>query len=135
MERGKSSRLGNCLPGAGREQLPDSFQSSAIRHTVAEEAGSGELFGALDVGGYENCGLARFVRDGDFDGSIFVVTLAAAEAEAAFGNVIALDDLFVGSGVSNAGGEGDAGANVAPAIGFAASGKSGKRLRRSSLRR
>jgi len=65
--------------------------------------------------------LAGIVGDGDFDGSVFFVAMAAAETEAAFGNVVALDDVLTGGSEANAGREIDASADVAAQIEFAAS--------------
>jgi len=101
----------------------------SVRRAVAEQAGGREFFNAPDVCGNKDCVLAGRKRNGDFDGGVFFVTLAAAETKAAFGNVIALDEFFVGCVGTNAGSESDARTNVTAAIWFAATGKSRKRCR------
>jgi hypothetical protein len=102
---------------------------STVGGAVAEEggSGSGKFFDAFDVCTDEEGLLAGRKRDGDFDGGVFCVTFAAAETEAAFGDIVALDE-FLGCGIeANAGGERDAGADVMAAIGNATIGKSRER--------
>ena len=55
------------------------------------------------------------------------VTMEAAKTEAAFGNIVALDDLFTGGTEADAGDEVDASADVATQIEFAAGGEFGLR--------
>lgn len=94
---------------------------------VAKEVGAGEFFDALDASVDEDGGVAGRKRNGNLDCGVFFVAFAAAEAEAAFGDVVALDELF-GCGVeADASGEADAGADVAAAIRFSATGECGRR--------
>ncbi len=71
---------------------------------AAVEALLGEFFGEDDLGGDENGGLAGLVGDGDFDEGPGVVTLAALEAQAALGHVLALDDVVAALRMADAGG-------------------------------
>ena len=76
-----------------------------------------------DAGADENGGLAGVIGDGDFDGRVLFVTMATAKTEAAFGNVVALDDVLAGGSEPDAGDEIDARADVATQIEFATSSK------------
>jgi len=84
---------------------------------AAEEALLGEFFGEDDLGGNENGGLTGLVGDGDFDESPGVIPLAALEAQAALGHVLALDDVVAALGMADAGGVGDFDARMLAAIG------------------
>jgi len=95
----------------------------SVGYAVAEKAESGKLFDAANLRGDKNGGLARRIRHGHFDGGIFGILFAAAKTEAAFGNIVALDDFFVEVVHADAGCEIDAGAYVAPAIRFSAARK------------
>jgi len=84
---------------------------------AAVEALLGEFFGEDDLGGNENGGLAGLIGDGDFDESPGVIPLAALEAQAAPGHVLALDDVVAALGMADAGGVGDFDARMLAAIG------------------
>ena len=84
---------------------------------AAEEALLGELFGEDDLGGDENGGLARLVRDSNFDKRLGVIPLAALETQPALGHVLALDDVIGAPGKANAGGVVDFDAGMLAAIG------------------
>jgi len=84
---------------------------------AAVEALLGEFFGEDDLGGDEDGGLAGLVRDGDFDEGPGVILLAALEAQAALGHVLALDDVIAAPGNADAGGVSDFDARVLAAIG------------------
>ena len=88
---------------------------------------AGEFFEAKDLGRSEDGGLPRRIGHGDFDGGVFFIAFLAAETEAAFGNVVALDDFFVHVIDADTSGEIDAGANVAATVHFATTGKSWRR--------
>ena len=107
--------------------LRKNSRDSGVGDAVTEEAEGGKFFDAADLRGNENGGLAGRVRDGDFNRRTYGILFAAAEAEAAFGNVVALDDFFVRVIQADTSGEIDAGADVAPAIGFTTAGKCGGR--------
>jgi len=98
---------------------------SGVADAVSEKAKAGKFFDADDAGADEDGGLAGVIGDGDFDGRVCFVTMAAAKTEAAFGNVVALDDVFAGGTEPDAGDEVDASADVATQIEFAASGEFG----------
>ena len=91
---------------------------SRIRDTVAEHSGRRNFFHAADLCGHENGGLAGRVRNGDFNRGVFRIVFAAAKTEAAFGDIVALDDFFVEVIHANACREIDARAHMAPAIRF-----------------
>ena len=76
----------------------------------------GERFDEDDPGGDEDGGLAGMVRDGDFDEGLRVILLAALEAQAAFGHVLAGDDVVSALGMTDAGGVADLNARVFAAI-------------------
>ena len=84
---------------------------------AAEEALLGEFFDEDDLGGDENGGLAGNVGNGDFDEGLHIVLLAALEAHAAFGHVLAGDDVIAALGMADAGGVVDLNAGVLAAIG------------------
>ena len=84
---------------------------------VAEEALLGKFFDEDDLGVNENGGLTFFVGDGDFDEGLRIVVRAALEAEAAFGHVLALDDVVAAFGMADAGGIVDFDARVLAAVG------------------
>jgi len=96
---------------------------------AAEEGLFGEGFDEDDPGGDEDGGLAGLVGDGDFDEGLGVILLAALEAQAAFGHVLAGDDFVAALGVTNAGGVSDFDARVPAAIGRRGDGRGGNRGR------
>jgi len=84
---------------------------------AAEEALFGEFLDEDDLSGDENGGLAGLVGNGDFDEGLNVILMAALEAQAAFGHVLALDDVvFLKTGAADAGGVADFDARVLAAI-------------------
>jgi hypothetical protein len=85
----------------------------------------GEGLDEDDAGGDEDGGLAGVVGDGDFDQGLGVILLAALEAQAALGHVLAGDDFVAALGVTNAGGVGDFDAGVPAAIGRRGGGRGG----------
>src|SRR5580704_1575198 len=68
---------------------------------VAVEAGGGDGLGEDDADGNENGAGAGGKRDGDFDAGAFGVLIAAAEAEAAFGQILANGDFFLKAAAAN----------------------------------
>jgi hypothetical protein len=70
---------------------------------VAVEAGGGDGLGEDDADGNEDGAGAGSVGDGDFDTGAFGVLIAAAEAEAAFGEIFADGDFFLEAAAANAG--------------------------------
>lgn len=84
---------------------------------VAEEVLFGEFFDEDDLAGDENGGLAFFVGDGDIDEGLGIVVGAAFETEAAFGHVLALNDVVATLGMADASGVGNFDAGVFAAIG------------------
>ena len=88
-----------------------------VLDAAAEEALFGEFFDEDDLGGDENGGLAGLVGNGDFDEGLHIVLLAALETEAAFGHVLAGDDVLAALGMADAGGVVDLDAGVFAAIG------------------
>ena len=88
-----------------------------VLDAAAEEALLGEFFDEGDLGGDEDGGLAGSVGDGDFDEGLHMVPRVALEAQAAFGHVLAGDDVVFALGMSNAGGVGDSDARVLAAVG------------------
>lgn len=96
---------------------------SSVGDAVAKKIERRKFFDAANACGSEDGGLAGRKRNGDFDCCVFFVTFAAAKTETTFGNVVALDDFFVEMVYTHASGEVNAGANVAAAIGLAATGK------------
>src|SRR2546430_6467166 len=93
-------------------------RKSGVGDAVSEKVEAGKFFDANDAYADENGGLAGVIGDGNFDGRVLFVTMAALKTEAAFGN---LDDVFTGGAEPDAGDEIDASADVAPQIEFAAS--------------
>ena len=71
--------------------------------------------------------MAGIVGDGNFDGGVCFVAMAAVKTEAAFGNIFTLDDFLAGGTEPDASGEIDASADVAAQIEFAAGGEFGLR--------
>ena len=69
---------------------------------MAVEAGGGDGLGEDDADGNENGAGAGSKRDGDFDARAFGVLIAAAEAEAAFGQILANGDFFLKAAAANA---------------------------------
>lgn len=116
---------GVCKIYRGIRLEPGRTVRSKVGGAVTEKAESGEFFDAADLRGNEDGGLAGGVWHGDFNGGIFLIAFAAAEAEAAFGDVVALDD-FIMEIDANAGSELDASADVAATIRFAATGERGR---------
>src|SRR5713101_415430 len=100
-----------------------------VLDAAAEEALFGEFFDEDDLGGDENGGLAGLVGNGDFDERLHIVLFAALEAEAAFGHVLALDDVIAALGMADAGGVADLDAGVFAAIGARSGGFFGNRRR------
>ncbi len=96
---------------------------------AAEEALFGEFFDEDDLGGDEDGGLAGSVGHGDFDEGLHIVWLAALEAQAAFGHVLALDDVIATLGMADAGGVADFDARMLAAIGARGGGFFGNRRR------
>jgi hypothetical protein len=84
---------------------------------AAEEALLGEFLDEDDLGGDEDGGLAGLVGHGDFDEGLGVIVLAALEAQAALGHVLADDDVVSALLIANAGGVFDFDARVLAAIG------------------
>jgi hypothetical protein len=68
------------------------------------------------LGGDEDGGLAGLVGNGDFDEGVHIVLLAALEAQAAFGHVLAGDDVVSALGNADAGGAADLDARMLAAI-------------------
>src|SRR5712664_4011960 len=87
-----------------------------VLDAAAEEALFGEFFDEDDLGGDENGGLAGLVGNGDFDEGSHIVLLAALEAQAALGHVLAGDDVVAAVGLTDAGGVVDLDARVLAAI-------------------
>src|SRR5216684_6410806 len=100
-----------------------------VLDAAAEEALLGEFFDEDDLGGDENGGLAGNVGNGDFDEGLHIVLLAALEAHAAFGHVLAGDDVIAALGMADAGGVADLDAGVFAAIGARSGGFFGNRRR------
>jgi len=96
---------------------------------AAEEALFGEFFDEDDLGGDEDGGLAGSVGNGDFDEGLHIVSLAALEAHAAFGHVLAGNDVLAALGMADAGGVADFDAGVFAAIGARGGGFFGTRRR------
>ena len=92
---------------------------SIVGNSIAEKVEGWEFFDAADGGADEDGSLAGIIRNSDFDRGVFVVAPAAAEAETAFGNIVAFDDVLASRTEANAGNEMDACANVAAQINFA----------------
>src|SRR5260370_833712 len=70
---------------------------------VAVEAGGGDGLGEDDADGDEDGAGAGSEGDGDFDAGAFGVLIAAAEAEAAFGEIFAEGDFFLKAAAADAG--------------------------------
>jgi hypothetical protein len=83
---------------------------------VAEEALLGEFFDEDDLGGDEDGGLAFLVGGGDVDEGLDVILLGAFEAQAAFGHVLAGDDVFAAIGMTDASGVADFDAGMLAAV-------------------
>src|SRR5260370_21817469 len=99
---------------------PDSvagFAGLDVLDAAAEEALFGEFFDEDNLAGNENGGLAGCVRNGNFDEALCRVLLAALEAQAGFGHVLAGDDVVSALGVANAGRVGDFDAGMLAALG------------------
>jgi len=77
---------------------------------VAVEAGGGDGLGEDDAYGDEDGAGAGSEGNGHFDAGAFGILIAAAEAEAAFGQIFADGDFFLKAAVANAGE--DAGLNA-----------------------
>jgi hypothetical protein len=84
---------------------------------AAEEALLGEFFDEDDLGGDEDGGLAFLVGDGNVDEGLGVVAVATLEAQAAFGHVLADDDVVAALGMTDAGGVADFDARMLAAVG------------------
>src|SRR5260370_39581279 len=69
----------------------------------AVEAGGGDGLGEDDADGDEDGAGAGSEGDGDFDAGAFGVLIAAAEAEAAFGEIFAEGDFFLKAAAADAG--------------------------------
>ena len=87
-----------------------------VLDAAAEEGLFGEGFDEDDLGGDEDGGLIVFVGNGDFDEGVHIVLLAALEAQAALGHVLADDDVVSALGLTDAGGVVDLDARVLAAI-------------------
>ena len=74
---------------------------------VAEEALLGEFFDEDDEAGDEDGRLALLVGDRDIDEGLGVILFGAFEAQAAFGHVLASDDVFAAIGMTDASGVAD----------------------------
>jgi len=70
---------------------------------VAVEAGGGDGLGEDDADGDEDGASARGERDGDFNAGAFFILIAAAEAEATFGEIFADGDFFLEAAAADAG--------------------------------
>jgi hypothetical protein len=70
---------------------------------VAEEAGGGDGLGEDDADGDEDGAGTGSERDGDFDAGPLFILIAAAEAEAAFGEIFADGDFFLEAAAADAG--------------------------------
>src|SRR6267154_293302 len=70
---------------------------------VAVEAGGGDGLGEDDADGDEDGAGAGSEGHGDFDTGAFGVLIAAAEAEAAFGEIFAEGDFFLEAAAADAG--------------------------------
>src|ERR1700686_1925004 len=69
---------------------------------VAVEAGGGDGLGEDDADGDEDGAAAGSEGHGDFDAGTFDVLIAAAEAEAAFGEIFTDGDFFLKAAVADA---------------------------------
>src|SRR5260370_169849 len=87
-----------------------------VLDAAGEEGLLGEFFDEDDLGGDEDGGLAGLVGNGDFNEGPHIVLLAAREAQAAFGHVLAGDDVVCALGIANAGGVVDLDARVLAAV-------------------
>lgn len=94
---------------------------------VAEEALLGKFFDEDDLGGDEDGGLAGLVGNGDVDEGLREIVLGALEADAAFGHVLAGDDVVSALGMTDTGGVIDLDARVFAAIGAREGGFFGNR--------
>ena len=92
------------------------FGELEVGDAVAEELLLGKLLGEDDLGRDEEGGLAGCVGNGDFDEGAFVVALAAFEAQAAAGYILAGGDVVAALGMADAGGVTDLDARVLAAI-------------------
>ena len=70
---------------------------------MAIEAGGGDGLGEDDADGDEDGAAAGSEGHGDFDARAFGVLIAAAEAEAAFGQILANDDFLLKTAAADAG--------------------------------
>ena len=83
---------------------------------AAEEALLGKFLDKNDFCGDEDGGLAVLVGHSDFDEGLFIVGLAAGEADSALGHVLAGDDIVATCLMADAGGVIDFDARVLAAI-------------------
>ena len=70
---------------------------------MAEEAGGGDGLGEDNADGDEDGAGAGSERHGDFHSGAFFILIAAAEAEAAFGEIFADGDFFLKAAAANTG--------------------------------
>jgi hypothetical protein len=70
--------------------------------TVAVEAGGGDGLREDDADGDEDGAGAGSERDGDLDAGAFGILIAAAKAEAAFGEILAKSDFFLEAAAADA---------------------------------
>ena len=70
---------------------------------MAEEAGGGDGLGEDDADGDEDGAGAGSEGNGDFDAGAFFILIAAAETEAAFGEIFADGDFFLETAAADAG--------------------------------
>lgn len=87
-----------------------------VLHAVTEKLLLGELLDKDDLRGHKDRGLAGMVRRRDFDERVRIILLAAFEAQAAFGHVLAKDNLIAALGMANASGVADFHARVLTAV-------------------
>ena len=113
-ERGPANRE---ISVPGRLEGVAGLGGFEVLDAVAEEALLGEFFGEDDLGGDEDGGLAGLIGDGDIDEGLRIIFRAAFEAQAAFGHVLALDDVVAALGMADTGRVGDFDARMLAAIG------------------
>jgi len=97
-----------------------------ISDAVFEELATGKGCDVADLAGNKDRGPAGGVGDGRFDERIHEVVFAATKGKAAPGNVGAFHDFLAFRGIADAGGERDAGANIAAAVSVSARQRKGR---------
>src|SRR5207245_11462777 len=93
------------------------FSGLEVLDAVAEELLLEKLFDKDNLGGHEDGRLAGLVGHRDFDQRLQIVLLAALEAQAALGHVLAEEDFITLLGMANASGVCDFDARVLAAFG------------------